>query len=642
MVEGGLEMGKRVYRVKKGDDFIKISRKLYGNASYVKDLMRANPGFYRVGPGMVLRLPKMDPRIMRQRKIKRRLKKYGPPPPEETEDTTAQGIPTEGETGYGEESGAELSQSGESLGWDPAFEDEIINSIAETAKKIGLDADVMADELGMSEGHLPSKEASSKDWTQSKTEKGNLHSPRTSRDRGTQSQTGDIDQSATQKKSITPESVEKQIDDLKKALRKMGLDADVAMEELGVGQIDTAQTTSTDTGKETTGDSQNDQTLENLYKLAALREESEKRRAEEQEDESLAITPTLTDEIEEELNVIAQEMGVDADVLIGELGLVKRDDTILQERLKKLGIPPEIYQEASGLDKALIETDYRKLYNGIFPEEGGMYTPAGHFLDFSGFAEGYREWSEGEVDRNQLGYYVLDGDESDPIEERLPHAAQYMSPRLITKNGNLMNSIHNNLCGELAVIAALGLDLAEGLNLFAEIEISSDDRNIYRGGVEGAWTPVLGADILNDGSVGTTYLTLVNFIDHATNGKYTGTKHSSNNNQEEFGSVDYLKESIQNGNKVIALVNIDTVNDGNLRAMDDTNDPVAHWIEVQDVITTKEGETYVRVYNPYMNREEIYDEETFMAAWETTGETHNPNDENENHHLTIEISETGE
>ena len=76
--------------------------------------------------------------------------------------------------------------------------------------------------------------------------------------------------------------------------------------------------------------------------------------------------------------------------------------------------------------------------------------------------------------------------------------------------------------------------------------------------------------------------------------------------------------------------------------MDNTNNPTAHWIEVQDVITTKEGETYVRVYNPYMNREEIYDEETFMAAWESTGDTHDPDDENYNHHLIIEIPETGE
>ena len=104
--------------------------------------------------------------------------------------------------------------------------------------------------------------------------------------------------------------------------------------------------------------------------------------------------------------------------------------------------------------------------------------------------------------------------------------------------------------------------------------------------------------------------------------------------------VDYLKESIQNGNKIIALVNIDKNNEGGLNAKDDTNDPTAHWIEVQDVITTKEGENYVRVYNPYMNREEIYDEKTFMDAWEKTGDTKEKN--NFNQHLIIEISETGE
>jgi hypothetical protein len=72
-------MGKKAYRVKKGDDFFKISKKLYGDASYARALMRRNPGFYRLGPGMVLRLPKVDPRITRRKKMQRRLKNYGPP-----------------------------------------------------------------------------------------------------------------------------------------------------------------------------------------------------------------------------------------------------------------------------------------------------------------------------------------------------------------------------------------------------------------------------------------------------------------------------------------------------------------------------------------------------------------------------------
>ncbi|MGD8456671.1 MAG: hypothetical protein PVF83_09825 [Anaerolineales bacterium] len=57
---------------------------------YMMDLMRANPGFYRLGKGMVLRLPKEDPRMTRKRKIKRRMKDYVPPH-EEPEETMGQG-----------------------------------------------------------------------------------------------------------------------------------------------------------------------------------------------------------------------------------------------------------------------------------------------------------------------------------------------------------------------------------------------------------------------------------------------------------------------------------------------------------------------------------------------------------------------
>jgi hypothetical protein len=43
------DMGKKTYRVKQGDDFFKISKKLYGDASYARALMRRNPGFDHVG-----------------------------------------------------------------------------------------------------------------------------------------------------------------------------------------------------------------------------------------------------------------------------------------------------------------------------------------------------------------------------------------------------------------------------------------------------------------------------------------------------------------------------------------------------------------------------------------------------------------
>jgi LysM repeat protein len=248
-------MGKRVYRVKKGDDFFKISRKLYGNASYAMDLMRANPGFNRVGPGMVLRLPKMDPRLTRKRKIKRRMKDYVPP--EEPEDTTNQGIPSEGEEGLSEGevseteniglSAAASALSGASLGGldDPAFEDEIINSIAETAQKMGL--------IGSKMGKVStaSGKASSTTKPQFKTKEGGVVSSGLTTYSEAQTQAGESSQTATGSTAPPVTLTEEQIDTLKANLEKLGLDVDVAMAELGLGEGAAASTTAsqtTDTG----------------------------------------------------------------------------------------------------------------------------------------------------------------------------------------------------------------------------------------------------------------------------------------------------------------------------------------------------------------------------------------------------------
>jgi len=367
---------------------------------------------------------------------------------------------------------------------------------------------------------------------------------------------------------------------------------------------------------------------------------------------STPMPQTSNEELIKMVKEIAKEMELDANVMLEELGFVDQIDPTGTQTPAPTPTPTPTPQPtptptltAEEQKQADIDAEYETM---VMPEEG-PYIPENHILDYSGFGEGYSEWSEGEIEENQLGYYILRGKEGDPIEERLPLAAQYMSPRRITNNKGLMNNTHSNLCGQLAVIAALGLDLADGLNLFAEIEIDSTDQELYKRDDTGEkkkkkkekpWAPEKGIEILNNGSVGTTYLTLENFINHATGGKYTCTKRSSNNNQEEFGSVDYLEESLQNGNKIIALVNIDKNDEGGLNAKDDTSDPTAHWIEVQDVYTTKDGETYVRVYNPYMNREEVYDEDTFMDAWEKTGDTKEKN--NFNQHLIIEISEKGE
>jgi hypothetical protein len=196
----------------------------------MNDLPLANPGFNWLGKGMVLRLPKMDPRLTRQRKIKRRMKDYVPP--EEPE---------------------------EQIDWwdDPEFEEKMADVFAETALSMGLDENVLRDELGLGEGTPLLKEASSKNWTQSRTEKGNLHSPRTSSGQDTQSQTGESSQATTESTTPPVTLTDEQIDKLREELEKLGLDVDVAMAELGVGEGATASTTAsqpTDTGVDGVGE----------------------------------------------------------------------------------------------------------------------------------------------------------------------------------------------------------------------------------------------------------------------------------------------------------------------------------------------------------------------------------------------------
>ena len=51
---------KKKYRVKKGDNFFSIAKKLYGNAGYAATLIHMNPGIYVLHPGMILKTPKID------------------------------------------------------------------------------------------------------------------------------------------------------------------------------------------------------------------------------------------------------------------------------------------------------------------------------------------------------------------------------------------------------------------------------------------------------------------------------------------------------------------------------------------------------------------------------------------------------
>lgn len=73
----------------------------------------------------------------------------------------------------------------------------------------------------------------------------------------------------------------------------------------------------------------------------------------------------------------------------------------------------------------------------------------------------------------------------------------------------------------------------------------------------------------------------------------------------------------------MALVNIYTIQDGKLDSVADSSNAASHWVTILDVTETFNGETLVRVYNPYYNQEEIYTWETFSEAWaDTEGNTY--------------------
>ena len=93
---------------------------------------------------------------------------------------------------------------------------------------------------------------------------------------------------------------------------------------------------------------------------------------------------------------------------------------------------------------------------------------------------------------------------------------------------------------------------------------------------------------------------------------------------------------LEKGDKPIALVTID--GNGKLSAFDDLSNPISHWVWVQDMITTKSGETLVRLYNPFSNKEEIYSWDEFSTAWNKTGGKNGKKYEHSGHYQAVVIS----
>jgi hypothetical protein len=140
---------------------------------------------------------------------------------------------------------------------------------------------------------------------------------------------------------------------------------------------------------------------------------------------------------------------------------------------------------------------------------------------------------------------------------------------------NPFPTVHHNLCGQLAVMEALGVSLEEGFEVFAGM----GDR--YQG-------------ILKDSSR-EVYGTELQYLFAAFN-RYADVRVGDNE----------LDQDIIAGNKVIALV---TIKNGVLHEQGNT----AHWVHVKTY-----GSSTVTFYNPFINETETLPRELFDAAWQST------------------------
>jgi len=188
-------------------------------------------------------------------------------------------------------------------------------------------------------------------------------------------------------------------------------------------------------------------------------------------------------------------------------------------------------------------------------------------------------------------------------------AAQYLSPRNILESEtdsttrqlgytHAIRSTHFNLCGQLAVIEALGINLTQGLRTFYE-EVDHPNQS--------------GRTILGNPNRGTYASELIQFIlavADQRNEKWEVTHHYL---PWAAGRLDAIIEMIESADLVIALVNIDPSQTGKGRV--GMGGSTAHWVTLQEVVEMA-GEIFLRLYNPFMNREELYLWEVFDRSWE--------------------------
>ncbi|HYH98257.1 hypothetical protein [Hyalangium sp.] len=263
-------------------------------------------------------------------------------------------------------------------------------------------------------------------------------------------------------------------------------------------------------------------------------------------------------------------------------------------------LSPEQQQERALSQWEATVQEELAFYFGEIPE-GGLPAEEPLLLSTNG-----APWGQGMS--GEWATYHQEG--QDPI-------AQYLNTGLIL-GGEGDDYTHGNLCGELSVMSVVGLGIAEGLQNFNALGLTTQD----------------GTAILSDGEALTNSTHLEEFfrqngwqvVGEDGDGNAPAMKdlnggHSAantyNNNHAREPTSEEVQRLLADGGALTVLVNIDGAQDGMLASAGDSADDITHWVSVLAVSENAQGETYVRVYNPYQNREEVYSWEEFQNAWNT-------------------------
>jgi hypothetical protein len=231
--------------------------------------------------------------------------------------------------------------------------------------------------------------------------------------------------------------------------------------------------------------------------------------------------------------------------------------------------------------------------DGLSPGEDYRAAQSGTLSN--GFGEGEAEWED--------EHYTADG----------YAAAQYFRIGDLAEDWKWANAdeydsaVHVNLCGELAVIAVVGDTVPHGLGLFngLDFEIVREVTVDKGKPTERVVQLNTGADVLQNG-LGTWDTQVKEFFEAYG---WEAEKQTGD------ATADDLREELEAGRAVVALVELSTSTDATWGFLAESERIAAHWVSVLQVLHTRDGDDIVRIYNSFENREEYYDWEYFYDQW---------------------------